>query len=337
MPSQIELAIRAFRAAVLRQEQAATRTLITAYQPARERLIQRIDELVTALQEAGMLTPSELARFERAVALSEQVEAEVTRLAQIANQVIPETQGRMVALAGQHTRALALASVPASDVASIAAAWNRVPTTAVEALVGRLSNGSPLSTLLGKLPAETSTAIQEALKEGVALGRNPRATAALLEKQVDVSSVRLLAISRTETLNAYRSATLANYAAQDVLDGWFWIAALDGSCAACAAMHGSHHLLSEDFFPAHTNCRCSACPSVRGVESPITQSGAEWFAGKDADYQDKVLGVSGGQSYRSGKVALDDFVHVRTSEQWGDSVTQGSLTRALEMAERRAA
>lgn len=338
MPSALEIAISRFRAAALNEEMAATRRLIQAYQPARERLVQSIDELVKALQAKGELTAGEIARFDRAIALSEQVEAEIGRLSLTAHQQIIATQEQMVAMASDQARALALVQVPSSQIASIAALWNKVPTTAVEQLVGRLSDGSPLDSLLRKLPTETSSAITETLQDGIARGLNPRAMAAALEQTTDLSSVRLLAITRTETLGAYRGATLATYAENaDILSGWVWVCALDNSCVTCVSLHGQEFPIDQTFFEAHVNCRCSPAGLVKGVASPIdANAGQDFFSKLEPEQQDAAIGSkAGGEAYRAGKVTTGDFVTLKQDDKWGNSYQVDSLKSALSRAEER--
>ncbi len=331
--------IARFRAAVLAQEDAAALRLIQAYGPARERLIQQIDALVTAWQAAGTLTATEITRFERAVALAEQVEAEIARLSAIANTEIVAGQQQMVALAGNHARALALVSVPASQVASIASAWNRVPTSAVEALVGRLSDGSPLNGWLAQFGPETSQRVAEALQEGVALGRNPRAVATRLTTEVDISQVRLLNTTRTTMLDSYRSATLASYQENsDLGREWEWISAQDErTCLSCIDNDGKRFPLSVSFQPCHNACRCSSIFVLDGIGTPKRELASDWFASQPAEVQQQMIPKSAYDDFKSGQLQLSDFNTLRTDDRWGDRYQQATVAQAREAAERRAA
>lgn len=126
-----------------------------------------------------------------------------------------------------------------------------------------------------RVPLATSavTAMRRSLIRGVALGENPRATAAYMmratEGHFNGGLTRALNIARTETLDAYRQAAAA-YQQQhrDVLAGWAWTAKLDSrTCPSCWAKHGSLHPLDEPGPHDHHQGRCA--------RTPVTKSWAE--------------------------------------------------------------
>lgn len=339
MPSALELAIARFRQAVLAEEMAATRTLIAAYQPARERLIKRIDELVDAMQAAGSLTPTQITKFERAVALAQQVEDEVTRLSRIANQTITDTQGRMVAMAGDHAQGLALAAVPDASAASarIDATWNRINPDAVEVLAGRMSDGSPLGQWLSQFGPEASQRIAASLAEAVTLGTNPRAVAARLTGVVDIAQYRLLNTARTTILDSYRSATLASYSANsDLGSEWEWISAKDSRvCLSCLALDGRRFPITTTFQPCHNSCRCSSLFVLDGVEMPDRELASDWFARQPESVQREKLPKSAYDDFKEGRLTLRDFSTLHRDDRWGDRYRQSTVQQARANASRR--
>jgi|SRR5579872_5143545 len=70
----------------------------------------------------------------------------------------------------------------------------------------------------------------------------------------------LTVVARTALIEAYRSAAIAVYAANQV-DGWIWEVEGDNPCNFCLSMDGTIHPLSEEF-ESHPNCRCSTTPSI---------------------------------------------------------------------------
>lgn len=337
MPSKLELAIAAFRASLLNEEADAIKEILDAYQPARERLVQRIDRLVTALQERP-LTVSELLQWERANELFAQIDEEVARLSRIANTRIIETQEKMIAMAGDHARSLALVSSSnASTIAQIDSSWNQLKRGDVEALAGRMADGSPLHQTLGRYGPEARDAITEALKRAVVLSTNPRGTARALERELDIAGWKLLRITRTETLQSYRSATLQNYRDNsDILDGWRWTSAHQTrTCLACLSLDGRVFPLTVQFQASHPNCRCSSTPIVKGEPIPIRRTGTEYFDSlSDADLR-QMVPVSAFEDLKAGRLQLNDFEHLRHDEDWGDSYVQASVRQARENARRR--
>lgn len=339
MPSALERAVAANRAALLAREQQATLALLQAYTPARERLVQRIDALVTALQAKGELTPTELLKWDRAQTLFAQIDEEVTRLAALANQEIIGSQGEMVAMAGEHAKGLALVQV--SDIANLVAAvdtaWNQLTPSNVEALVGRMADGSPLNATLAQFGGEAQREITERLLSAVALNTNPRDTAAELANVVDAQRWKLLRIARTEQLNAYRTATLQNYQANaDIVDGWVWISAHQTrTCLACLSLDGQVFPLSVDFQPSHANCRCSSLAVVKGVPLPAHQTGEEWFHAQSDATQREMLPTSMWDEFQNGDVQLSDFRQLETDPQWGNSYHEATITEARQNAGRR--
>lgn len=338
MPSRLELAIRAYRGALLREEQAATQRLIQAYQPARVRLVKSIDELVNALQAQGTLTPGELARFERAVALSEQVEAEITRLSRIANTVITDTQGRMVAMAGDHSKALALVQGSGDAAAGLISSWNRLNPDAVEALVGRMSDGSPLGKTLSQFGGDAKSTLTSVLQQAVATGMNPRATSRILAQTIDAEQWKLLRIARHETLSSYRAATNQSYLENiDISDGtWTWISAHQSrTCLSCLSLDSQKFPITESFQPAHVCCRCSSFLNVKGEPSPQRQTGTQWFDAQSQATQLDMIPKSAHDEFLAGNLKIQDFVQLDHSEQWGDQYRQSSVATAKERAAKR--
>lgn len=327
---EIYTSAQTFRAALLKRERGAALRLIRAYGLIWKRLQRRLrlltDRIEAARAAGEPIGDAWLFRQERYRELIEQVAREIGRFAEFAGREIAAEQRKSVRAALKDSERLLLTA----GGPDVAASFSRLPTGAVEASVGFLSDGSPLARLLGELPAQAGLAVAESLKEAVALGYNPRKTARRIKHELGGNLTRALRISRTETLRAYREATHNTYQANsDILVGWYWVSARNWrTCAACIAMHGTFHPLSERM-SSHVNCRCTAVPGIKGQSAP-TEPGDKWFALQDAETQRRILGTEAGfEAYKSGELRITDLVGRRESPQWGVSYYHLSLKRAL--------
>ena len=306
-----------FRAAIARWEQMQADTLTARYQvvlDALEPLINDLCEQIEAARAEGKpVNKSWLFREARYKSLMEQVESELGRFGRTARRVIEVSQTGAINRAATYTETLLQAAeVPGAN-------FNRLPTAAFENVVGYLGDGSPLASILDKLPRDGKKAVSDALVRGVALGWNPRKSARAAMNAADVPRDRALTICRTETLRAYRQAAISSYEEnEDVVTGWRWLAALSSrSCAMCIAMHGTIHKNSERF-GSHPNCRCVPSPVVIGTEDEEFETGADWFAKQNEAAQDTILGSrTAGDVYRNGGITLSDFVGERQSDGFG--------------------
>jgi SPP1 gp7 family putative phage head morphogenesis protein len=321
-----------FRAALLRRDVAAQSRLLAEYSRVFGRILRQLARLNQQIEDARARGETVdfawLLRQERYAALLNQVDDEFRKFADYTERVITAQQADAVQSARADSQALMNA---AASEAGISATFNRLPASAVENLVGFLSDGSPLSTLLNSFGPVARQKAEGVLIEAVALGRNPRAIQTALAEALGVNRRRALAIARTETIRAYREATHRSFQQDsDVLEGWYWLAAKSSrTCAACLALDGTFHKLNERM-AAHVNCRCTQIPGIKGEPSPIEQTGSQWFAQQDAKTQADILGSpAAAEAYRAGQVRLEDFVGLDRNPRWGDSYHQIGLKRAL--------
>lgn len=323
---------QAFRAALLKRERAAAVRLVKAYGPIWQRLSKRLDVLTKQIDDARaageLINPFWLLRQERYQALLDQVSTEIAKFADVAGEVIGGEQQAAVRAAVRDSERLILTG--AEQAGAVSGTFNRLPVPAIESMVGFLSDGSPLHSLLDDLAPSGRRKVEEELLSAIALGIGPRATANKIRDALGGNLARALTIARTETLRAYREASHQTYQQHaDVLDGWIWVTGLSGrACAACIALHGTFHLLSERQ-AAHVRCRCTRIPAISGQPSPVSR-GADWFAEQPAETQRRVLGSEAAyKAFRTGKLRLEDFVGHRDDPRWGASYYQLGVGRAL--------
>lgn len=345
--SDVQLASERHKAALLRNERAAASDMVRVYGGIWRRVKPQLDALLKSIDEAERrgeeVKPSDVARSERLRQLLAQVEQEVGQYAQYADASIRRQQSAVIEAAAQNAEDLtraALGDAP-DDEARLALRWNRLPREAMVELVGQLHNGAPLDILLGELGPEASQRVKDALLEGLAMGRNPRVIARDVRRSMGMPLTRSLRISRTEVLRAHRLSTLASYQANsDIIRGWRWSASHSSrTCLACLAMDGKVFPLDKPP-PMHVQCRCSCIPVTvswrdLGVDAPepdLGETGAEWFASQPASVQREMMGDEAYKAYKAGRVTLDDFVGVRKSRRWGESVGEVTLKDALGQA-----
>lgn len=211
-----------------------------------------------------------------------------------------------------------------------------LPVAETAQMIAATRPGAPLASLLEPLGQDAAQRAVRTLIRGVAEGLGPRETARALAADLGGNLVRALRIARTETLGAYRRATLARYQAnRQYLDGWIWVARLDATvCPVCVAMHGTVHPLDEPF-ATHPNCRCSPVPLTKawaelgfpGVRESrfTTETGGEWFARQPRDRQRLLLGPGKLDLYEQGGLPLADLVVDTQHPLWGP----GRRERAL--------
>ena len=346
MPEPLDIydRIRSYRAALLDSDHAAAQSLIDTYGTVWQRLRKLLDSLLGDIGDARAagvdVSLSWLYRQERYQALLDQADAQIAAWGKVVAGQITGSQAAAVVMAATHAEGLVQAQ------AGVGVAWNRLPNSALQHLVGALGDGTPLSDRIAQLAPAGAQAIKEALVTGVALGHGPRDIAAsmktydphveLLVGEVrDAAAIPLdsaMRISRTETLRAYREASIASYQANDdVVESWIWSAALSGRCCAmCVAMNGTEHPVTEPM-QSHVCCRCTSIPKVQG-STLVVESGEDWLRRKPAEVQEKILGKAGAAAVRDRTVKLKDFVGTKDSPKWGTSLYARSYKGAKAAA-----
>lgn len=325
-----------FRAALLQKERAAAVRLVKAYGASWNRLSKELAALTKQIEDARargeFVNQSWLFRQERYRKLIEQVTWEVAKFAEFTEGVITKEQRVAVKTALNDSQRLLLASAEATG--GVSGAFNRLPVSAVENIVGFLGNGSPLNTLLREFAPAARQQVEQGLINAVAQGWNPRKTAKEIRGALGGNLNRALKIARTETIRAYREASHENYLAnEDVLDGWVWLSARNRrTCPACFAMHGTFHPVTERM-ASHVNCRCAMVPWTKPIDGvpdtrPKIEPGEDAFAKLPAADQREVLG-NAFDAYKAGKIKLTDLVGRKDSVEWGRSYHALPVGRAL--------
>ena len=218
--------------------------------------------------------------------------------------------------------------------AGVMGSWNRLPTEAVEQMLGFLGSDSPLHGALTKeLGPNVAKNVGQAMTKGIALGWNPRKVATFITKQWGAGLTWSMRTVRTAQLWSYREATRASYLAnQRIVKGWTWSAALDDrTCMSCIALDGTWHPNTETLNDHH-NGRCAMLPDTvtyrdlgLDVDTPTddTENGREWFKKQPEATQQKMMGQGTWEAWKRG-----DFEFGKLSQPYDDAVYGTMLRQA---------
>lgn len=345
-PPVIEYADRA-RAKLLRGERARAARIVNVYGNAYQRLqshVERLQSQMVAEAETGQLTASQLKDLDAYRELLRQIRVELERFGQYAGAEM--NQAARAALKQATTDALreVQLSLPRLGDAAVRKVWRNLPTRAVETLLGMTEPGSPLRDAMEvELGPDVASRVGDKLAENVALGKNPRTTAAFVRRELGVGLGWALRTFRTAQLWSYRASKQATWAENPRLyRGWTWHAKLSGeTCAACIALHGTHHP-PDEIMNDHHNGRCAPLPitptydellgaHIEGDVPPAMRvpSGESWFKGQPEAVQRQVLGEARYRAWRDGAFALSDVVGKHDDSVYGEMRVEKSLKAIL--------
>jgi SPP1 gp7 family putative phage head morphogenesis protein len=335
--SRIQQVTMKFRAQLLAHEATAERVLnnahlhtLAAIKPALDKLMQ---DIATAQQNGETVPASFLYEKNRLQTLRQLIQHQIDHYGALAQMQAGQMQHVAVQLGQQAGMQQLQATVPPG----IHYAFGVPHPAAIANIVGVTQAGSPLADLFNGFGEEAANGAAKALISGVSMGSNPRAIARDVEDALGVSRARALTICRTESLRAYRSSQLETYRANDdTLSQWVWVAALSPrTCAACIAMNGTKHPLTEEM-QSHPNCRCTPVPLTKswdeilgplGIDAsdipdtqPTFQSGSEWLDEQDEATQREVLGNLY-DGWANGDFTLNDVVKHSYDADWGHSIS----------------
>lgn len=318
---------RAYRDELDAHVDTATRRLATSYGEARRRMQADLDALVdrmdAALDAGRPLGPSWLMQQQRYLQLREQLDEAMLTWTDTAAQQTYQAQTSALVAAQVHTEGLVMHQLPARTAT---VTFARLPDNAARVLLGNTAAGSPLYALLDAAGVGARQAAERELTTGLLRGHSPRRIARGFGDQLDGGLTRATTIARTEVLRSYREVQHVSLAANTrLVQGWVWTAVLTArTCAACWAMHGSVHPVSERL-DDHPNGRCAPIPLTRDGVPPPVRSGRDAFDRLPPATQRAILGSQAQRLYAAGDLQLTDLVGRRHSTEWGSTRYQRSL------------
>lgn len=346
--------VRDLRVTVGAEADAATVALVKAWARSWTSLAH---EFRAAMQDAVALqvelghwpNARELARLERLRRVLVHVEAELLKLAQATGSTVSGAAGNAITATMVAEPVILASQLPLAERAAAAISFNRIPQAAIDAIIHRTT--TRVTAQSWPLSDAALQAVNRELVRGVALGTGPRESARRMLAQVEGAfeggRQRATTIARTETLDAYRTASRESHMANaDVMAGWVWTSTLDRrSCVSCWAKHGSEHPVDEIGPIDHQNGRCARTPKLKSlrelgfnVDEPPDQfpdARARFNRLPKAD-QIQILGPERYELLRRGDVTWDDLARERSNPGWRPSVEPTPL-RVLRDRARQAA
>lgn len=313
---------------------AQTRALTAAWVDAWDVLLPEFEAALTELLAAaadGTVTRAVVARNVRLQGALRAVRTYMDVLAPQAATTISNDLTTAVLEAAEGHEAIVRSQLP-PGAPGAAVSFTRVPEEALAAIVQRTTQRIHKATQ--PLPADVERMMKKELVRGIAVGANPRKTAARIVKQAEGQFngglTRALVISRTETLDAHRAATKASERANaDILTEWEWSAHLDRrTCPSCIAKHGQRFPLEESGPLDHHQGRCARISVTKtwkelgfNIEEPPseTKDGRAWFDSLTQDTQEGIMGKERLRLLQAGEISWDDLSTKRSTPGWRDS------------------
>lgn len=340
--SRLQHTIEHYRAQLVANEAQAEHQLSEAY----ARVLKTIEpalntlynEMVEKLATGEQIPLSWLYESNRLEKIKKLLTSQINGYGALGQLTVGQLLHEAVALGTKAAQAQLQATVPPG------VHWDfGVPSPkALANLTGAMQAGSPLADLLSGFGEEAAQNVSSVLMRGLTLGQNPREIARDVAQALDVPRARALTISQDQMIRAYRGANHETYQANsDVVAKWRWTCAKSArTCAACLAMDGTLHDLSEEM-GSHVRCRCVPTPVTRSwsdiladsgvdlsgldnLEPAQPQSGAEWLSEQPESVQREVLGAKY-KGWADGDFSLSDLVGHRHDPDWGHSIYEKSL------------
>lgn len=247
-------------------------------------------------------------------------------------QVLVATDVGAAVLDAVDSHAALISSQLPPNSASAGVSFTRMSPEALATIVERTTKQIHSDTR--PLPADVERLMKRELIRGVAVGENPRRTAARMVKQAEGrfngGLTRALTIARTETLDAHRAATQASEKANKaILEEWEWHASLGArTCPSCWSKHGTRHPLDEAGPLDHQNGRCARVTVTKSwkdlgfdIEEPasITQDAEAVFNNLTPATQKEIMGAQRLELLQSGQIKWADLSKVQQNDGWRDS------------------
>lgn len=227
--------------------------------------ITKLADKIAAAQESGeALSPSWAFQGGRLSSLKTQVTRALAVYNAIAEPAIGDTKREAVLAGSMEALNLLGAATGMPRGLDPATTFGKLPDRAIEALVERTQDGTPLAKVLGRYSDDIAERMESALVRGLGLGRGPATIARELRDITGNGAYQSLRLARTEVMTAQRGARIGTFRENsEVVEEWEWKTGQDERvCLFCNEMEGTRHPLDEEM-ESHPNCRCSPLPVTK--------------------------------------------------------------------------
>lgn len=269
------------------------------------------------------LTPESRVRTERLMldlkALAEQLTGELTEetMDEMRRFMTQEAQFNYEIL---DTRVVADLSLPNANQIEAALSTNIMQLEPTK--------GYTIRSALAEFGSRKAQQIVQVIRDGTVLGET---TQAIIQGIMDLGSVQkrqAATLARTITNHvATQARDLTMGDNRDILEGYKWVATLDGRTSLiCASRDGKIFPIADDSPkpPAHFNCRSTISFAVKpefdlGADLPGTRSSidgpvdrnltfGDWLRRQSPEFQEQVLGRERAKLFREQNIPIDRFV-----------------------------
>lgn len=190
--------------------------------------------------------------------------------------------------------------------------------------------GAKWETRLKRLARDTAEGVLTDVSRAVSEGWSSYDLEREIRNRVGGDEVRARMIARTELSRVANTAKMRSFGEfQDVISGYEWVAAWEGTCAECGGFDG-RIFTSADLpaIPIHPNCACTTSPVTRtwrelGIDmaeieppgrilaghrhAPKRMTWRTWIRQQPAAYQKQVLGPGQYSLLSQGKVSIEQL------------------------------
>jgi len=326
MPADLLQASNQLRAQLERQDAEALERLINAYTVTLGRVSPFIEGLIERI-EADDTNVGKSAAYRNLINAIEDELEDYAAYLRIEIQQDAQRSARQGLAGGSLLLAAAFASALGVEVEDLPAdIASTAQPDALDFLAAYLDPGGELFKRIDGMSGYYADYIGNNILARVALGQNPRTIADWITDAYGMPLTDALRTARTVQLYSYRQAENAQFVANaDVLDGVVWSAELDDRvCMSCVALHGQ-------VFPVgtiandHHNGRCAMLPLAKGADSPIEQSGADWFASQPESRQRDMMGAGRFEAWKDGAFDFSALTQPYQDDVYGEMRREASL------------
>jgi hypothetical protein len=277
-----------------------------------------------------------------------QIQVEVVRFGGTVQDTILLIQDDAIDQAIQDALDLMRASLPPLPTGvtqTIIDSFGNLHRDAVREAAGLLGPDSPLAASLSESFGESVAGqVEEHILDGIVQGKNPRAAAKAIVKNIEDSfGIGLrwaMTTVRTAQIKSYQLANHATYQANaHLVPEWEWHAALDDrTCLSCISKHGTLHPVTEILRDHHSG-RCAPLPvpisyaalGITGVKEPARQrqTGREWFDKLAPAKQRAMMGAGRYAAWQKKEFDFADLSKSYDDQIYGQLFREASLKDLL--------